>query len=189
MKKITLIFRVPIVLKMCCLFCQNHSPLLQHAQKEACTINNNIHITHLHNDRLVYCLPRFVPCMHSSQENLTNDNIDYLFVTKWQTISLYLTKLYVTLSFVIASSFKYSEICQIFLTVCAMHRYWPSPCKDVSHFWTYNLLVAFCHFYCTVSLQLRIFCLTYQNPLQWEISQNMYVFQLLGAKFEIQIVS
>ena len=43
-------------------------------------------------------------------ENLTNDAIAKPYVTKCSTIFLYLTKLYVTLSFAIASSVKYSEI-------------------------------------------------------------------------------
>ena len=43
-------------------------------------------------------------------ESLTGDAIALLYVTKFSTISLYLTKLYVTYSFTIASSVKYSEI-------------------------------------------------------------------------------
>ena len=50
-------------------------------------------------------------------KNLTNDAIAQLYVTKCSTISLYLTKLYVTQSFAIVSSVKCSEICQTFLTV------------------------------------------------------------------------
>ena len=40
-------------------------------------------------------------------ESLTGDAIALLYVTKFSTISLYLTKLYVTYSFTIASSVKY----------------------------------------------------------------------------------
>ena len=45
-------------------------------------------------------------------ENLTNDALAQLYVTKFSTISHYLTKLYVTYSFAIASSVTYSEIRQ-----------------------------------------------------------------------------
>ena len=47
-------------------------------------------------------------------ENLTDDVIAEIYVTKCLTISLYLAKLYVTYSFAIASSVKYNEIRQNF---------------------------------------------------------------------------
>ena len=43
-------------------------------------------------------------------ENLTDDSITQLFGTKFSTISLYLTKLYVTLSFSLASSGNFSVL-------------------------------------------------------------------------------
>ena len=42
---------------------------------------------------------------------------NWMYVAKFSTISLYLTKLYVTSSFAIASSVKYGEIRQNFLNV------------------------------------------------------------------------
>ena len=55
-------------------------------------------------------------------ENLTDDAIAKLYVNKFSTISLYPTKLYVTWSFVIASSVTISEIRQIFSNsvVCSL---------------------------------------------------------------------
>ena len=50
-------------------------------------------------------------------ENLTDDTFAQLYATRFSTISLYLTKLYVTQSFAISSSVTYSKICQTFLTV------------------------------------------------------------------------
>ena len=47
-------------------------------------------------------------------ENLADGAIAQLYVTKVSTISLHLTKLYVTQSFAIASSVTYSEICKCF---------------------------------------------------------------------------
>ena len=41
---------------------------------------------------------------HALLENVTDDTIAQLYVTKFTTISLYLTKLYVTQSYAIASS-------------------------------------------------------------------------------------
>ena len=58
------------------------------------------------------------------------------YVTKFSTISLYLTKLYVTNSFAIASSVKYSEICQNFLTVCSSYgncAVWPQQIIICQH--------------------------------------------------------
>ena len=47
-------------------------------------------------------------------KDLTDDAIAQLYVTKFLTISLYLTKLYVLQSLTIASAVKYSEIHQNF---------------------------------------------------------------------------
>ena len=46
--------------------------------------------------------------------NLTDDAIAYLFLTKFSTISLYFTKLYVPQSIAIAASITYNEIRQNF---------------------------------------------------------------------------
>ena len=45
-------------------------------------------------------------------EKLADDAIAQLYVTKLQTISLYLSKIYVTQSYALVSSVTYSEICQ-----------------------------------------------------------------------------
>ena len=51
-------------------------------------------------------------------ENLTDDAIAELYVTKCSAISRYLMELYVTKSFAIASSVNYSEIRQYFSIQC-----------------------------------------------------------------------
>ena len=49
---------------------------------------------------------------HALSENLTGDAIAQLYVTKFSTIFLCLTKLFVTYSFALASSVTNREICQ-----------------------------------------------------------------------------
>ena len=52
--------------------------------------------------------------LHTLLENLSDDIIAWLYVTKFSIISLYLTKLYVKYSVAIAFTVKYSEACKNF---------------------------------------------------------------------------
>ena len=57
-------------------------------------------------------------------ENISDDAIAQLYVTKFLIISLYLTKLYFTQNFAIASSVTYSDICKNLLnSVVNMSQY------------------------------------------------------------------
>ena len=76
-----------------------------------------------------YCIVR----AYTLLENLTDDAIDLLYVTKFSTIYLYLTILYVTRRFAIASSVTYTvrkfNWCRYWLAVCDEILY-PFPLFD-----------------------------------------------------------
>ena len=88
------------------------------------------------------------PCysiqLHTHLEILTDDAIAQLYVTKFSTISLYLTKLYAKQSFAIASLVKFSGIRQNFYKVC-MLRYLKNIiiviCLFSSFLWAQELLL------------------------------------------------